>query len=125
MHQPDAFAMPITLQSTVSFSAEFMRKLPALEQTMIAQGLDPSGFVISKDRATPSSVIPFVGPFFYNYTVFVDGESFTLTEPNDMVFLDYFLKLCTAEEDDRPLPKLRRDRPGPVRRLLNWMTQSI
>jgi hypothetical protein len=35
--------------------------------------------------------------------VFVDGEHFTLTEPNDMVFLDYFLKLCTAEDDIRPL----------------------
>ena len=118
--------MSIVLQSTVDFSGEFMRKLPKLEQTMIAHGLDPSGFVISKDRATPSSVVPFVGPFFYDYTVFVDGESFTLTEPNDMVFLDYFVKLCTAEEEDRSLPKLRREpRPGPVRRFLNWMAQSV
>jgi hypothetical protein len=118
--------MSIVLQSTIDFSAEFMRKLPALEQVMIAHGLDPSGFVISKDRATPSSVVPFVGPFFYDYTVFVGAESFTLTEPNDMVFLDYFLKLCTAEEEDRPLPKLRREQgPGPVRRFLNWMTQPV
>ena len=117
--------MSIVLQSTVSFSAEFMHKLPALEKTMVAQGLDPSSFVISKDRATPSSAVPFVGPFFYAYTVFVDGESFTLTEPNDMVFLDYFLKLCTAEEEDRQLPQLRRAGPGPVRRFLSWMTQSI
>ena len=118
--------MSIVLQSTVNFSAEFMHKLPALEKTMVAQGLDPSSFVISKDRATPSSAVPFVGPFFYAYTVFVDGESFTLTEPNDMVFLDYFLKLCTAGEEDRPLPTLRRERqPGPVRRFLRWMTQSI
>ena len=117
--------MSIVLQSTIDFSAEFMRKLPALEQTMIAQGLDPSRFVISKDRATPPSMVPFVGPFFYDYTVFVDGESFTLTEPNDMVFLEYFEKLCTAEEDDRPLPKLRRERVGPFRRFLNWMTQSV
>jgi hypothetical protein len=118
--------MPITLQSTVSFSGEFMHQLPALEQTMIAHELDPSGFVISKDRATPPSGVPFVGPFFYDYTVFVDGESFTLTEPNDMVFLDYFLKLCTPEEEDPPLPKLRRERrPGPVRRFLRWMAQPI
>jgi len=118
--------MPITLQSTVSFSGEFMGKLPALEQTMIAHGLDPSGFVISKDRATPPAGVPFVGPFFHDYTVFVDGESFTLTEPNDMVFLDYFVKLCTAEQEDHPLPKLRRERRlGPVRRFLNWMTQPV
>jgi hypothetical protein len=118
--------MPITLQSTVSFSTEFMRKLPALEQTMIAHGLDPSGFVISKDRATPPSGVPFVGSFFHDYTVFVDGESFTLTEPNDMVFLEYFLKLCTAEED-RPLPGVRQPRPraGLVTRFLRWMAQPV
>ena len=49
--------MAITLQSTVGgFSAEFMRKLPKLEQIMIAHGLEPSEFVISKDRATPPTV---------------------------------------------------------------------
>lgn len=118
--------MPITLQSTVSFSGEFMHQLPTLEQTMIAHGLEPSGFVISKDRATPPSGVPLVGAFFYDYTVFVDGESFTLTEPNDVVFLEYLVKLCTAEEENHPLPKLRRERgPGPVRRFLRWMAQPI
>jgi hypothetical protein len=116
--------MSIILQSTVSFSAEFMHELPRLEQAMIAHGLEPSKFVISKDYATPSTRY-LVGPFFYDYTVFVDGESFTLTEPNDMGFLDYFLKLCTAEEEDRPLPKLRRKDAGPVCRFLNWMTQPV
>ena len=59
--------MSITLQSTVGgFSPEFMRKLPAVEQAMIAHGLEPSAFVISKDRATPPTV-PFIGPFFYDY----------------------------------------------------------
>jgi len=34
--------MPVTLQSTVGgFSAEFIRELPALEQAMIAHGLEP------------------------------------------------------------------------------------
>jgi hypothetical protein len=118
--------MPIVLQCTVDFSAEFMRKLPKLEQMMTAHGLDPSGFVISKDRATPSSVVPFVGPLFYDYTVFVGAESFTLTEPNDMVFLDYFAKLCTADEEDHPLPGLRRaPPPGALRRFLSWMTQPV
>src|SRR5579872_537962 len=92
-------AMPITLQSTVGgFSAEFLRKLPAVEQAMIAHGLEPSQFVISKDRATPPSV-PFIGPFFYDYTVFIGEENFTVTEPNDMVFLDYFLQRCIAEDE--------------------------
>ena len=120
--------MPITLQSTVGFSPDFMRKLPAVEQTMIAHGLDPSGFVISKEHASPS--MPFIAPFFYSYTVFVDGESFNLTEPNDMVFLDYFTKLCLAEDDEqRPLPKLvqpqRPQRIGLLSRFLNWMSQPV
>ena len=56
--------MPITLQSTVGgFSGEFMRRLPKLEEAMLAHGLEPSEFVISKDRATPPTV-PFLGPFF-------------------------------------------------------------
>ncbi len=112
--------MPIVLQSTVSFSDEFMRKLPALEQTMIAHGLDPSGFVISKDRATPSSVIPFVGPFFYDYTVFVGEAHFTVTEPNDMVFLDYFYKRCLAADEE---PAHRRS--SLISRLFRWMAQPV
>ena len=91
--------MAITLQSTVGgFSAEFMRKLPALEQAMIAHGLEPSQFVISKDRATPP-LVPFIGPFFYDYTVFVGEESFTVTEPNDIGFLEYFYQRCIAEDE--------------------------
>jgi hypothetical protein len=59
--------MSIILQSTVGgFSAEFMDRLPQLEQAMIAHGLEPSRFVISKDRATPATV-PMIGPF-YDYT---------------------------------------------------------
>jgi hypothetical protein len=51
----------IILQSTIGgFSGEFMRKLPKVEETMIAHGLEPSQFVISKDRATPATV-PFAG----------------------------------------------------------------
>ena len=39
--------MAITLQSTVGgFSPEFMRKLPELENAMLAHGLEPSEFVI-------------------------------------------------------------------------------
>jgi hypothetical protein len=116
-------AVSITLQSTVGgFSAEFMRRLPALEQAMIAYGLEPSQFVISKDRATPPTV-PFIGPFFYDYTVFVGEESFTVTEPNDMVFLDYFYQRCIAEDD--AAQHQRRRRPGLINRIFRWMAQPI
>ncbi len=116
--------MPITLQSTVGgFSAEFMHRLPALEQAMIVHGLEPSDFVISKDRATPATV-PFIGPFFYDYTVFVGNEHFTVTEPNDMVFLDYFYQRCTSENGPLVGETARRSR-GLIHRFFRWMTQPI
>ena len=115
--------MPITLQSTVGgFSAEFMRKLPALEQAMIAHGLEPAGFVISKDPATPPTV-PFIGPFFYAYTAFVGGESFTVTEPNDIRFLEYFCQRCV--DADEEAPETRRGPPGLIKRIFRWMAQPI
>jgi hypothetical protein len=118
--------MSITLQSTVGgFSGEFMRRLPALEQAMIAHGLEPSQFVISKDRATPPSV-PFIVPFFYDYTVFVGEENFTVTEPNDIIFLDYFYQRCIAEDEDlQAEQETRRRRPGLIRRIFSWMAQPI
>jgi hypothetical protein len=123
-------AVSITLQSTINggFSAEFIRKLPKVEQAMIAHGLEPESFVISKDRATPPSV-PFIGPFFYDYTVFVGEESFTVTEPNDIVFLDYFYQRCIAEDEPAPEQQQelarRKSRPGLIRRVFSWMTQPI
>jgi hypothetical protein len=114
----------ITLQSTVGgFSPEFMRKLPLVEQAMVAHGLEPSQFVISKDRATPPTV-PFVGPFFYDYTVFVGEESFTVTEPNDIRFLDYFYQRCIAEDEAAPEQQHKR-RPGLINRIFRWMAQPI
>ena len=117
--------MPITLQSTVGgFSAEFMRKLPRVEQAMIANGLEPSEFVISKDRA-PSAAVPVIGPFFYDYTVFIGEESFTVTEPNDMVFMDYFYQRCIADDEPSPEEERRARRPGLINRLFRWMAQPI
>jgi|SRR6516162_6957086 len=112
--------MSIILQSTVGgFSAEFMRKLPAVEQAMREHGLEPAQFVISKDTATTPTA-PVIGPFFYDYTVFVGDDKFTVTEPNDMLFLDYFLNRVLAA-DQAPMPRRR----GLIRRLLRWMAQPI
>ena len=118
--------MSITLQSTAGgFSPEFMRKLPALEQAMIAHGLEPSQFVISKDWATQAAVpYPFLKPFFYDYTVFVGEENFTVTEPNDIRFLDYFHDRCIAEEET-PEQTRRIRHPGLIRRLFRWMAQPV
>ena len=89
---------------------------------MIAHGLEPTQFVISKDRATPPTV-PFIGPFFYDYTVFVGEESFTVTGPNDIIFLDYFYQRCITE--DEAAPEQRTRRPGLINRIFRWMAQPI
>jgi hypothetical protein len=123
----EAAAVAIILQSSVGgFSDEFMRKLPAVERAMIERGLDPSDFVISKDRASPS--VPFgTGLFFHQYTVSFGEASFTVTEPTDARFLDYFYQRCISEEEEetKPLPALRRGPPGLVSRFLHWMVQPI
>jgi hypothetical protein len=118
--------MAITLRSTVGgFSPEFMRRLPELEQAMVAHGLDPSQFVISKDWATPASTpLPAMLPFFFNYTVFIGEENFTVTEPNDIRFLDYLYQRCIAE-DETVSEQPRERRVGIISRVFNWMAQPI
>ena len=118
--------MAITLQSTIDggFSAEFIRKLPAVEQAMIVHGLEPESFVISKDRATPPTM-PFIGPFFYDYTVFFGEESFTVTEPNDIKFLEFFHQRCIAEDGPDEVLERRKRRPGLINRIFSWMAQPI
>ena len=113
--------MAIILQSTTDgFSQRFMRELPELEKTMVAHGLDPSQFVISKDR---SSLLPFFGKS-YEYTVFFGEDKFTVTEPNDARFLEYFYRRCIAADDAEPAsPSAARG--GLIRRFLEWMAQPI
>lgn len=90
-------ARHIKLQSTVGdFSPDFVKALPALEKAMTDHGIDPSNFVIAKDQARvtslPIAFRPDGDPL--EYTVFVKGRSFTVTQPNDMNFLAYFYSLC-------------------------------
>jgi hypothetical protein len=115
----------IKLQSTVGdFTPEFMRKLPLVEADMRAHGLEPSKFVISK-VATAAS--PLMSPFFYEYTVFVGDDSFTVTEPNDMSFLEFFRKRCIPKSEDEEGQRLTLHRwsPGLFRRFLRWMSGPI
>jgi hypothetical protein len=117
--------MTITLQSTVGgFSPEFMRKLPELENAMLAHGLDPAEFVFSKDRASPDG--PWIGPFFYLYTVFIGEESFTVTETGDERFYEYIYERCISEpEDDAAAQQQQPRQPGLFRRFIRWMDQPI
>ena len=97
-----------------------MRKLPQVEQPTRDHGLDPGEFVISKGNASTATV-PFVGPFFYDYSVFFGDDKFTVTEPNDMVFLDFFLNRVLTADGPPELP----ERPGLIRRLFGWMAQPV
>ncbi|MBN8980954.1 MAG: hypothetical protein J0I29_06725 [Rhizobiales bacterium] len=97
--------MHIRLQSTVGdFDASFVKALRKFEKVMEAQGLDPSVYVISKDRPQFTSLPFFVRPGGdgYNYTVFIDGESFTVTKVNDLAFLDHFEQLCAGAIYGKP-----------------------
>jgi hypothetical protein len=120
-------AMPITLQSTVGgFSPEFMRKLLDLEKAMLVQGLEPSEFVISKDLA--STALPLGARSFFEYTVFIDHEHFTVTEPDDITFLDYFYQRCVAPDDENEADKAepqRARRHGLIRRIFRWIERPI
>ncbi len=80
-------------------------------------------FVISKDRATPATV-PMIGPFFYDYTVFAGDENFTVTEPNDIKFLEYFYARCIADDEATSAQQLKRG-PGLISRIFRWMAQPI
>ena len=113
--------MEIRLRSTVGgFSRDFMRKLPELEKAMLAHGLEPSEFLISKDRASPGA--PWITPFFYLYTVFVGDENFAVTEPTDERFYDYLYKRVIAEDDEPEQPPRR---PNLITRFFRWMEQPI
>ncbi len=91
--------MHIQLQTSVeAFDASFVKELMRFENVMQARGLDPSAYIISKDRVQFTSLPFFIRPGGdgFNYTVFIDGESFSVTKANDMAFLGYFEQLCAA-----------------------------
>ena len=88
----------IQLQSSIGgFDESFRKRLPAVEQAMREHGVDPAAFIIAKDAAGLTRL-----PIFYRpdghpteYTVFVKGRSFTVTQPNDLAFLEYFYALAS------------------------------
>ena len=91
--------MHIKLQSTVGdFDKSFVAALRKFETVMEAKGLDLSVYVISKDRPPFTSLPFFVRPSGdgYSYTVFIKGESFSVTKANDLAFLGYFEQLCAG-----------------------------
>jgi len=114
--KPDAFHRGTARQA----GATGRQRLEGYTAAMAAHGLEPSDFIISKDNSASSNARP-LGPFFYDYTVFVGGENFTVTEPNDARFFEYFLDRILAP-DEEPAP-LKHDTL--FSRLARWMAQPI
>jgi hypothetical protein len=116
----------IKLQSSVGdFSPEFVKELPALEKAMREHKLDPSDFVIARNMAQ-STYLPIVyrpDGNLLEYTVFVKGRSFTVTQPNDMRFLEYFHELCVAK--DERLRSHERKRGPLFRHIVRWFNKPI
>jgi hypothetical protein len=115
--------MQIKLQSTIGgFDESFLQKLPLVEKAMIDHGLDPSQFVISKDLSLFTNAKPF-GSTFRDYTVFVGDQHFTVTQPSDMRFLEYFYARCISPDEQAPTPQHKLEEV--LGRLLHWMEQPI
>jgi hypothetical protein len=115
--------MQIKLQSSVGpFDESFLQKLPLVEQAMLNHGLDPALFVIAKDASVFTNARAF-GATFRDYTVFVGDQHFTVTEPSDMRFLEYFYDRCIAPDEAAPSPQHKLARV--LGKLLHWIEQPI
>jgi hypothetical protein len=115
--------MQIKLQSSVgAFDESFMQKLPLVEEAMIAHGLDPAGFIISKGASLFPNARVF-GATFRDYTVFAGGELFTVTQSSDIRFLEYFYERCIAPEEESPTPQRKLE--SVLGRLVHWMGQPV
>ena len=115
--------MQIGLQTTVTpFDASFLKFLPVVEKAMIDHGLDPRDFIIAKDTNQFNSY-PGLRQRFHNYTVFVRGKDFTVTQPTDSAFLKYFYDRCVAPEEVAPSPEHKLQ--VIIGRLLHWLNQPV
>jgi hypothetical protein len=123
--------MHIKLQTSVGdFDESFVAELRRFEIVMQANGLDPSAYIIAKDRVQFTSLPFFVRPGGdgFNYTVFIDGQSFTVTKPDDMAFLGTFEQLCAGALFDDPRGRPRSmwtDFALSFRRLRRWLNAPI
>jgi hypothetical protein len=121
--EPPRGNMQIKLQSSVGpFDESFLQKLPAVEQGMLNHELDPALFVIAKDASVFTNARAF-GATFRDYTVFVGDQHFTVTEPSDMRFLEYFYDRCIAPDEAAPSPQHKLAKV--LGKLLHWIEQPI
>jgi hypothetical protein len=63
------------------------------------------------------------GATFRDYTVFVGSKHFTVTQPSDIRFLEYFYERCIAPEAEAPTPHHKLE--DVLGKLAHWMEQPI
>jgi hypothetical protein len=115
--------MQIKLQSSAGdFDDSFLKRLPEVEEAMGAHGLDPAQFVIAKDHSLSTNARAFGGTW-RDYTVFVGDQHFTVTQPSDMRFLEYFHQRCIAPDEPAATPRHKLD--SVLDRLVQWMEQPV
>jgi hypothetical protein len=105
--------------------------LPALEKAMREQGLDPAEFVIARNLAQ-STYLPIAfrpDGNLLECTVFVKDRSFTVTQPNDTRFLEYFYELCVppkhADEAHSQLHTVEQKLESLFMRAARWLNRPI
>ena len=120
----------ITLQSSVGdFAPAFVKRLPPLEMAMRDLGHDPSALVIARNLARSPHLPIFNRPDgnLLEYTAFLKGRSFTVTQANDMRFLEYFYELCVAPEprDDPHSQSEEQKLESLFGRVGRWLNKPI
>lgn len=113
--------MSIKLQGNEAFDPEFVGQLSHVTRALLEAGFDPAAFVIAKNRAGAPEV-PAIGAFSYDYTVAIEGECFTVTEPNDQRFLDHLLaRIRDHAHDNAGVAPA----PGLMARVARWIGQPV
>lgn len=107
--------MSITLRSSVgAFEEVFLLRLPRVETTLIAHGIDPSSVTITKDRSLAD-------PPNWDYTIFLNDEYCRLTQPDDVTLLNYFDACCRVFDDEITASRHDADSEHVAARLLQWI----
>jgi hypothetical protein len=94
---------------------------------MIANGLDPSSFKITKGRNRAYGSYQGTGRY-YDYDVDTGEDSFVVSFATDAGFLEYFLNACTESDDsddkagaDVARPSTEQKHSSLLARLAQWV----
>jgi hypothetical protein len=111
----------------VAFEPSFRERLPAVEKIMVANGLDPSSFRITKCRNRAYHSYQGTGRY-YDYEVNTGEDKFVVSFATDAAFLEYFLNACTESDGsdgrvgaDVARPSTEQKHSSLMGRLAQWI----